>query len=200
MRHKLMGTILSLLMVSSVLTVGFASWTIVSVDAYDEITGDIQSENILNMSDYITMPTPTPLKYNRDGFLGDDKYNSQISVKGYTLHVSKCKNDLNVNALDIVIKLNYVDLKPSTMDIFKDITVEVYHNNQLLNGNLKVERNNISLITTISISGSDMDLTDYVFDINYIFNLNNTYFNNNDSPLWQKSQPVFKISSVLQIK
>ena len=200
MRHKLMGTILSLLMVSSVLTVGFASWTIVNIDAYDEITGDIQSENILNMSDYITMPTPTPLKYNRDGFLGADKYKSEISVSGYTLHVSKCKADLNVNAVDIVIKLLYVDKVPSTKDIFEHITVEVYHDNQLLTENVDVKRNNVSLITTISVSGNDMNLVDYVFDIKYKFNLDSTYFNNNDSPLWQKSQPVFNISSLLQIK
>ena len=200
MNHKLMGTILSLLMVTSIVTIGFASWSIVNVDAYEEITGDIQSENIIDVGRYLKMPKATPLKYNKEGFLGDDKLNSEIALNGYNLKVALAKEELKLNQIDVIIKLNYIDLVPSEMNIFNNIKVEVYHDNQLLTSTVSVPIKDVGIETTISILGDDMLLNEYSFDIKYKFKLDQSYFNNPDSPLCAKSQPVFKISSLLQIK
>ncbi len=200
MRHKLLGTILSLLMVCSVISIGFATWSIVNVEAFGEATGDIHSEDIIKISDYLYMPEAKPLEYNRDGFIGDDKYNSSIDCIGYRLHVKQCVDKLRVKEIQVQIKLNYVDLKPTNMNIFEHITPVATHNGNNI-ASITNERTNIGIITTITISGEDMKLVEYDFNLIYKFSLDSSYFNNNNnSPLWTKSQPVFKMSAVLLFK
>ena len=196
MRHRLLSTILSLLMVSSVLSIGFSAWSIVNVDAYDEITGDFHSEDIIKISDYLLMPEAKPLEYNRDGFIGEDKYNSSIECKGFRFYVKKCLDKFKPNKIQVQIKLNYVDLIPTDMNIFNHITPTATHAGVEVS-NITTTKTNIGLITTITIAGEDLKSLEYDFDLKYNFKLDSTYFNNPSSPLWTKSQPVFKMSAVL---
>ena len=197
MRHRLLASMVSSLMVISLITVGFSSWTIVHVDAVDSETGDFHSEDIIDISKYLDMTAPTPLKYNKDGFIGGDKRNSKIECNGYTLHTKKCVDAFKAKGIQIQLKLHYVDNIQSTMDIFQHITPSVIHNDVAYTNVTSTKSANDSILTTITVDGEELKNELFNFSLIYDFNLPAEYFNNSSSPLWTKSQPVFKISAVL---
>ena len=110
MKHKLTAFIIMIFMCVSIVSVGFASWTIVYDSEFVEKEGEFTAENIVDYNDYIKMDSVTPLKYNKLGFIGTkDIYVSTMTCT-FTVQVASIHEKFkNVEDIEIGVDLKYID-------------------------------------------------------------------------------------------
>ena len=204
MKYRLLSFLLTILMITSVISIGFSSWNIVSGVEHETLSGNITSDKITNFNEYITISNISSLKYNKDGFLGDNKLKSSIKSK---IQIDIYNVLLTFGVLDklqIVIDLKYIDGVPSDMNIFDYVTAECRQNDILIT-NVSSESNKDiqEYVTTITLNSFDSYSKDskyYEFDLEYIIEFSDSsFFNNPESPLLNKSYPIFTMTSVLYL-
>ncbi len=204
MKYRLLSFLLTILMMTSVISIGFSSWNIVSGVEYESLSGNITSDKITNFNEYITITNISSLKYNKDGFLGENKLKSSIKSK---IQIDVYNVIVTFGVLDklqIVIDLKYIDGIPSSMNIFDYVTTECRQNDILIT-NVSSESNKDiqEYVTTITLNSFDSyskDFKYYEFDLEYIIEFNDlSFFNNYESPLLNKSYPIFTMTSVLYL-
>lgn len=220
MKHKLTAFIMMIFMCVSIVSVGFASWTIVYDSEFVEKEGEFTAENIVDYNDYIVMNSVTPLKYNKLGFIGTNNPYVFTMVCEFTVNVSGIHEKFkDVANIQIGVDLKYIDEKPTNSNgeelynIFKKITSVAYHNKEVITNYAgasnsdenKQEYNSIIPITIELNENKELVSADtYTFTIEYTFTLDESYFNtmgqaNSLSPLFNKSYPIFKVIGSLSL-
>lgn len=220
MKHKLIAFIIMIFMCVSIVSVGFASWTIVYDSEFVEEEGEFSAENIVDYNEYIKMESVTSLKYNKDGFVGTtNKYVSTITcvfvVDIESIH-SKFKD---ITKVEIGVDLKYIDniitnsQGKELLNIFENITSQAYHNDvEITNysGSASTEENkqeyNSIIPITIELNENKELVSEdtYTFTIKYTFTLDESYFKtmgeeDSLSPLFNKSYPIFKVIGSLSL-
>ena len=139
MKHKLTAFIIMIFMCVSIVSVGFASWTIVYDSEFVEKEGEFTAENIVDYNDYIKMDSVTPLKYNKLGFIGTkDIYVSTMTCTFTVQFASIHEKFKNVEDIEIGVDLKYIDEVITNSqgnelyNIFNEITSVAYHNDEVI--------------------------------------------------------------------
>lgn len=202
MKNKLIGMIVSLLMLVSIISVGFASWQLGYGEASNSISGSFNADDVVQSNQYINVPVPTALKYNKDGFIGtNDRYTSSIVCENIAVYVANSLAKFKgIQEIELIINLDYIDLEASDMNIFESQYLTVYLDGVLLNED-KITRTEtgIRIVDSILISDYEEDnIPSIVYKkIEYKFELTDEFFTSDTSPLWTKSAPVFTMKSSL---
>ena len=123
-------TILSLL---SLVSVGFASWTITALDVEEEVSGSLESDIVINSKEYVYLDTEKGdnktgiknMQYQDYGYLDSENY--VIVDTGYVynyfiLDLEKCsellKNDFN--SVEVILRLGYADTILTSLNLFEN--------------------------------------------------------------------------------
>ncbi len=113
-------TIFSVLCIISLISIGFASWTITG-EIEEELSGIIKTDTIINSKEYVLLDTTkgdnnsgiTCFKYYEQGYLDNEGYLSNYGyiTTYYKLNLKKCYELLGSDCDSIVIdfKLQYAD-------------------------------------------------------------------------------------------
>lgn len=129
-------TLFSVLCVLSLISIGFASWTITG-ETIEELSGIIETDTIINSKEYVLLDSTkgdnnsgiTCFKYYEQGYLDNEGYLSNYGyiTTYYKLNLKKCYELLGSDYDSIVIdfKLQYADsvvLGDDGINLFKNAT------------------------------------------------------------------------------
>ena len=125
--------LLTTLCLLSLVSFGFASWTITETTPDQEILGSMHTDNIINSAEFIQLDTTlgdslnpgiSCFKYQDTGYLSED--GSYVSDTGYIytyyiLDLEKCYNlfGSDFNSIVLVINLGYTSNVSTNLNLFK---------------------------------------------------------------------------------
>lgn len=197
---KLTYYLVMLLSLISLVSVGFASWTVTD-DFSTTASGMIVVDDVMKVNDYITCDSSnlTKFGYFKTGFVDE---NGEISKVGtiatsITINIANCKrkfNDCNTLEIDLNLESQYLSLFNSVGNL--EMSVEL--------------KNGDNVITTTNTSGDKLylsifDLTNFksmydkvTIDVVYTFEIkNNEYFTTEVYPILRRESFNFVLSAKL---
>lgn len=207
MKHsKMKYNILLLLALLSLVSIGFASWSIDGLqnDVSTNVSGSLEVDDVISGTNYLKLKTnPEVFKYSERGFVnsdGDYIKNGYILLN-YELDIDKCREVFNdLSSLYITLSIEYAsslifENGKSLFDSFEMVATEtnlkyqqslqIYINNQTFIGNTTINNSkhdiNFMLKDYLTITTeSTIDLT-----IKYDWNIDDNidYFKNNVFPI-----------------
>lgn len=199
---KYLGTLLMILMSISMFSIGFASWTIVNPLDEASSAGTFESDDVIRFDDYITYSDVELLKYNKDGFVGDNPYVSTIKST-ITVDIIKCKEVFgDLSTIQIKVNLKYAEIPNGTsnvdyLPIFGKITTNAYKDNSNLKITTTIKESEYCEVV-LTLTGNQLSQSTYSFDLAYTLALDETYFDlDYKTPLLHMSYPIFSMSAVL---
>lgn len=197
---KILG--LTILMLISLFSVGFASWTI-SYSYTVSVDGSFEVNDAISSSEFIEIETVEVLQYTKSGFIGSDKTRDSLIISG-TVNLDKCRLSFSSSSkIQIELKLSYSSAISTTYDIFSNIeSVNAYQKLPIehdLAINNEYNTNSYSISLSISPSIDEYKAEEsFTFLISYNFKIDDiNYFTDEASPLSKSNASLFKLSSVV---
>ena len=128
-------TLFMTLCILSLVSIGFASWTI-SEESKEEVLGSMQTDNVINSAEFVQLntelgETANPgikcFDYQEYGYLSED--GTYVTDTGYiytyfVLDLEKCYNLFNseYDSIDIILDLHYASDVTTDLNLFKKPT------------------------------------------------------------------------------
>ena len=177
-------TLFMTLCILSLVSIGFASWTI-SEESKEEVLGSMQTDNVINSADFIYLDTSkgenlsgiSCFKYQELGYLAENDtyvYQNGFIYNYYVLDVERCysifgsnSTSININislgyADNVSTEINLFEYSPSTDDIigYRDFSSSLSVTTANVSGTMKqVETENpVKYVVSVSF---DNILTNY---------------------------------------
>lgn len=200
--------LLTILCLLSLVSIGFASWTITESDE-EIVYGSMHTDNVINSAEFIQLDTTlgdianpgiSCFKYQETGYLSED--GSYVTDTGYiytyyVLDLEKCYNlfSSEFNSIVLTINLGYANNVTTDLNLFKykvntsgyqDIDAECSSQTTEINPTLNEIESSIDKQYSIQLTFTDI-LANYTasspkevkFTVKYsLFATTGTYFNN----------------------
>lgn len=167
--------LLTILCLLSLVSIGFASWTITE-SAEEMVYGSMHTDNVINSDEFIRLDTSKGdienpgvkcFEYKEFGFLEEDGTNVTSTGYIYTYYVldlEKCYNLFasEFKSIELTINLKYADFVNTDLDIFKEDDTE--EGRRKLTATITCETNGFS--PTISHINTPTD-NQYTVNVNF---------------------------------
>lgn len=203
---KIIG--LLLLMITSLFSVGFASWTISYSYQEAEISGSFEADDVIESKDFMTLNLTKTLRYSKGGFLNSDKTKDSLIING-TVDLTKCRTSFdNSTKIQIELNLKYADSINTSYDLSAypllnkiDSTnaTRILPSDKDISSGLSITKDSSNYKVQIEIILSEyIGVSTFSFELSYNFIIeDSTYFSNTNSPLSKNNTSLFKLTSVV---
>ena len=203
--------LVSIMMIISLICIGFSSWNITNQIGGQSLTGSIKADNVINSSEYIDFDTsadaddnPDGLEifdYCADGFIVQNTISKTATLKAhYVIKLDNCKTTFkDYTSLKVVITLRGTN-GGNAMTFFDSQTVtgtsvkaSVEHDETIA---VTTFNDGKSEVYTYTLNFADIltkELTEYKFTVTYTFNVqyfSSFYAQINNEPLFHTSAKI----------
>lgn len=198
---KIIG--LLLLMLTSLFSVGFASWTITYSYSVAEVSGSFEADDVVESKNFIEIEVIDVLKYNSSGFMNPDRTRDSIVVRG-TVDLNGCRTSFeNSTQIQIELKLKYADNISTTYNLFNKIesttATQKIPSNKDLSLSTAVDSSYYKAQIVINLHNSEyLSQNEFSFELSFNFFIeDSSYFSDANSPLSKSNTSLFKLTSVV---
>lgn len=164
------------LMLTSIISVGFSSWIIMSDPiVMKSINGFFRVEDVFNSNDYVSISDEVVVfEYFDTGFIDGDttSLTGKLEFK-VVVHVNECKKLFSTYNLKLTTTLSYSDDVTTDLEIFYDYLKDVKVNNETADFFLG---DKLPVYTNVDVSG-DTDLV-YLYSFTFTASSLDDYKNN----------------------
>lgn len=201
--------LVSIMMIISLICIGFSSWNITNQIGGQSLTGSIKADNVINSSEYIDFDTsadaddnPDGLEifdYCADGFIVQNTISKTATLKAhYVIKLGNCKTTFkDYTSLKVVITLRGTN-GGNAMSIFTGIegttvTAALSHANAVT---VTGTPEKTAQLFTYTLNFADIltkELTEYKFTVTYTFNVqyfSSFYAQINNAPVFHTSAKI----------
>lgn len=172
--QKISISFISFLMILSLVSIGFCSWNIVVVNYDNTISGSIQTDSVINGSDYISNKEFILFDYSKSGFVNDGilSYNGSIKTK-FEINLKNCEQQFGKESnLHVIVNLKRDNINKFNKTGFIDMGYTITYNNQNITSVTNTITNNEYIIDFEIDFIENMDITN--LEIIYNFQINKT--------------------------
>ncbi|MBQ7224143.1 MAG: hypothetical protein IJX06_01135 [Clostridia bacterium] len=181
--------LVSIMMIISLICIGFSSWNITNQIGGQSLTGSIKADNVINSSEYIDFDTSADaddtkdgleiFDYCADGFIVQNTISKTATLKAhYVIKLDYCKTTFkDYTSLKVVITLRGTN-GGNAMSIFTKLAGTTVNASIFNDGGISADgvSNKDPELYTYTINFSNIlssDLTEYRFSVIYTFNVEN---------------------------
>lgn len=129
MNFRKMITLIEMLALTGVMSVGFSTWVIVET-SFPEIQIKVETENVFNTNEYLEIKNIILSDYNEDGFYDEFNYNSSVVPYAYLyadLYINLARwRELNYNASFTNLSFD-ININSSRFTMYVPNNLECYH-------------------------------------------------------------------------
>ena len=184
----------NLLVLSSIVSVGFSSWIIIAnPNVSKSINGLFKVEEVINNNDYVGISDEfIVFEYFDTGFIDGDTISTTGTIEFKVIvHVDECKKLFSTYDLKLTTTLGYSDGVDTDLDLFYDYLTDVKVNNSSADYFLG---DKIPVTTDVNVSGD----TDLVYSYIFTFQADSQDdFRNNIFPYLVDDNISFKVEAQL---